>query len=53
MCKGAREQRVPQRLTELGKEGKVRRDRVTVPGDTSGRLHMKYVALVDVNGESD
>ena len=52
VCKGAREQRVPQRLTELGKEGKVRRDRVTVPGDTSGRLHMKYVALVDVNGKA-
>jgi hypothetical protein len=51
VCKGAREQRVPQRLTELGKEGKVRRDRVTVPGDKSGRLHMKYVALVDVNGK--
>ena len=51
VCKGAREQRVPQRLTELGKEGKVRRDRVTIPGDTSGRLHMKYVALVDVNGK--
>ena len=52
VCKGAREQRVPQRLTELGKEGKVRRDRVTVPGDKSGRLHMKYVALVDVNGKA-
>ena len=25
---------------------------MTVPGDTSGRLHMKYVALVDVNGKA-
>jgi hypothetical protein len=52
VCKGAREQRVPQRLAELGKEGKVRRDRVTVPGDKSGKLHVKYVALVDVNGKA-
>ena len=53
ICRGMREQRVPQRLIELAKEGKIDKLKVPVPGDDGDKYMFKYIAIVDEEEEEE